>query len=321
MFFADGRQVCQVPKAPFQCVWDAGDTIDSHQIRVVVSLANGERLVETLRTKAAGATFRSRIAAVQIPVTVKDGRRFVGGLPEQAFQIYENDRPEQLVGFIAHDVPLELVIAIDISDSVKADMPALKAAAAELLSAIPSKEPVTVLAFNDEVISIAVRQTEPALRLQALEKLEPWGGTAFYDAVILGLHTFRQQPGRKVLVVFTDGQDQGSRTTFADAQRRVSETDALVYMVGTGRALDREAFRREMRTLSEPTGGRAIFTDDIGKLRDAFRDLVQELSTQYLLSYVPSNPAQDGTWRRIKVAVNGHGDVRARQGYRASPTR
>jgi VWFA-related protein len=287
---------------------------------VVVSLANGERLVQTLRTKAAEATFRSQIAAVQIPVTVKDGRRFVGGLPEQAFRIYENDRPEQLVGFIAHDVPLELVIAIDTSASVKADMPAIKAAAAELLSAIPSKQPVTILAFNDQVISIAARQTEPVLRLQALEKLEPWGGTAFYDAVILGLHTFRQQAGRKVLVVFTDGEDQGSRTTFADAQRRVGETEALVYMVGTGRALEREAFRREMRTLSEPTGGRAIFTDDIEKLRDAFRELVQEFSTQYLLSYVPSNPAQDGTWRRIKVAVNGHSDVRARQGYRASPT-
>ncbi len=118
--------------------------------------------------KAAEATFRSQIAAVQIPVTVKDGRRFVGGLPEQAFRIYENDRPEQLVWFIADDVPLELVIAIDTSASVKADMPAITSAAAELLSTIPSKQPVTVLAFNDQVISIAVRQTEPALRLQAL---------------------------------------------------------------------------------------------------------------------------------------------------------
>ena len=94
-----------------------------------------------------------------------------------------------------------------------------------------------------------------------------------------------------MLVVFTDGEDQGSRTTFADAQRRVGETEALVYMVGTGRALDRETFRREMRTLSEPTGGRAIFTDDIEKLRDAFRELVQELSTQYPSFVRPLQPS------------------------------
>ena len=321
VFFADGRQVCQVRTPPFACVWDAGETILSHQIRVVVSLANGERLVQILRTKDSGATFRSQIAAVQVPVTVRDGRRFIGGLPEQAFRIYENDRLEPLVGFIAADVPLELVIAIDVSGSVKNDMPALKAAAAELLSAIPVDKPVTVLAFNDEVFPVVVRQTAAVLRLQALEKLESWGGTALYDAVILGLHTFRQQPGRKVLVVFTDGEDQGSRATLEDAQRRVGETEALVYMVGAGRALDREAFRREMRNLSEPTGGRAIFTENIEKLRDAFRELVQELSAQYLLSYVPSNATQDGTWRRIKVAVSGYSDVRARQGYRASQAR
>ena len=200
-------------------------------------------------------------------------------------------------------------------------MPALKAAAAELLSAIPRNKPVTVLAFNDEVIPVSVRQTEPAMRLQALEKLESWGGTAFYDAVIMGLHAFGPQPGRKALVVFSDGEDQGSRSTFADVQRRVGETEALIYMIGAGRALNRETFRREMRSLSEPTGGRAIFTDDMEKLGVVFRELVQELSAQYLLSYVPSNPAQDGTWRRIKVDVDGYSDVRARMGYRASPTR
>ena len=85
VFFADGRQVCLVTKAPFECVWDAGGTIQSRQIRVVVNLANGERLVQTVRTKDLGATYRSQVAAVQVPVTVKSGRRYVGGLPEQHF--------------------------------------------------------------------------------------------------------------------------------------------------------------------------------------------------------------------------------------------
>ena len=101
------------------------------------------------------------------------------------------------------------MLAVDVSESVSADLPLLKTAAAQLLAGIPADKPVTILAFNNDVFPLAVRQTEPVLRLQALEKLKPWGGTALYDAIILGLARFGQQPGKKlVLVIFTDGEDQ-----------------------------------------------------------------------------------------------------------------
>lgn len=112
---------------------------------------------------------------------------------------------EQLVGFIANDVPLELVIAIDVSGSVKADMPAQGCCGGT------------------------------SVGLHALEKLESWGGTAFYDAVILALDAFGRRPDRKALVVFSHGEDQGNRAVFTDVQRRVGDTEALIYMVRDAR--------------------------------------------------------------------------------------
>jgi Ca-activated chloride channel homolog len=321
IFFADGQQICAVTAPPFECAWNAGEAITGHQIRVVANLADGRRLVQNVRTREVDTTFRSQVALVQVPVSVRKGSRFVAGLPQSDFHLYEDEREQELVGFLTENVPLELVLAIDVSDSVAGDLPMLKAAAGELLAGIPADKAVTVLAFNNEVFPLAVRQTDPVLRVQALEKLKPWGGTALYDAIILGLHRFGQQPGKKVLVVFTDGEDQGSRATFADAQRRLRESDAVLYVMGAGRDVDKDALRRAMSELTEVTGGRAMFTDRMEKLRDMFRELVQELSAQYLLSYVPSNSNSDGTWRRISVEVKGHDDVRARQGYRSAPLR
>jgi VWFA-related protein len=89
-------------------------------------------------------------------------------------------------------------------------------------------------------------------------------------------------------------------------------------MVAQGRGVTLESLRKVMDRLASPTGGRAIFTDSIDELHDAFADLLDELSNQYLLGYVSTNSGRDDAWRRIRVDVDGHDEVRARQGYRAT---
>ncbi|HMD33477.1 MAG TPA: VWA domain-containing protein, partial [Vicinamibacterales bacterium] len=150
-----------------------------------------------------------------------------------------------------------------------------------------------------------------------IDRLAPWGSTALYDVILRGIEMLGTRAGRKALVIFTDGEDQGSHATLGAVERRLQSSDVTLYMIGQGRGVTLDALKRVMERLAEPTGGRAFFTDSIDELHGAFTELLDELSNQYLLGYVSANTKKDDAWRRIKVEVDGQHDVRARQGYRA----
>ena len=317
-FFVDGRQVCALATLPFECDWDAGATITAHQVRAVATVKGGARVVQTVRTKSVGYVERVDVDVVQVTVTVADGRgKFVRSIPQSAFHVFEDGHPQAVTHFASEDVPLELVAAIDISGSMTPAMPKLKKAVKEFLGDVPPQDQVTLLGFNDSIFTLTRKATDPAERVKAVDRLAPWGSTALYDVLLRGVEMLGRQTGRKALVVFTDGEDQGSHATINDVERRLQSSDVTVYMIGQGRGVTMEPLKRIMERLAVPTGGRALFTDSIDELHTAFADLLDELSNQYLLGYQSANSRHDDAWRKIKVDVDGHHDVRARQGYRA----
>jgi len=321
-FFVDGRQMCALTRPPFDCDWDAGDAVGEHQIRAVATLAAGGRLVQTVRTKAIGYTERVDVDVVQVTVTVSDGRgKFVRGIPQRAFHVQEDGKPQAITHFAAEDVPLELIVAIDMSGSMAPAMPKLKKAVKQFLGDVPAQDVVTLLGFNDSIFTLVRKTIDPAERIKAVDRLAPWGSTALYDVILKGVDTLGRQTGRKALVVFTDGEDQGSHATIADVERRLQASDVTLYMIGQGRGVTLFALKKIMERLANPTGGRALFTDSIDELHDAFAELLDELSNQYLLGYSSTKMQRDNQWRRISVDVDGHRDVRARQGYRAIATK
>jgi Ca-activated chloride channel family protein len=322
VFYADGRQVCELTKLPFECDWDAGPAIAEHQVRLAVNLVAGGRVVQTVRTKAVAYAERVDVDVVQVTVTVMDGKgHFVRGLPRTAFHVAEEGQPQSISHFASEDVPLELVVAVDISGSMTPAMPKLKTAVKEFLTEIPRENVVTLLGFNDNIFTIMRRTKDPGERVKAVDRLAPWGSTALYDVMLRGIDMLGRQTGRKALIVFTDGEDQGSHASIADVERHLQSSDVTLYMIGQGRGVTTEGLRKIMQRLSAPTGGRALFTDSIDELHEAFGELLDELSNQYLLGYPPSNGRRDDTWRRIKVDVDGYHQIRARQGYRATASK
>ena len=323
VFYVDGVQVCVLTKLPYECDWDAGTSVQEHQVRVAVNpIRGGERIVRTVRTKGVGFTERVDVDVVQVTVTVTDGHgHFVRGLPKSVFHVAEDGRGQTISYFASEDVPLELIVAVDMSGSMTPAMPKLRKAVKEFLGAVPGQDPVTLLGFNDTLFTLARRSTDQAERVKAVERLAPWGSTALYDAVLRGVDMLGRQAGRKALVVFTVGEDQGSHASINDVERRLQSSDVTLYMVGQGRGVSTDAFKKIMLRLVAPTGGRALFTDSIDELHEAFNELLDELSNQYLVGYPPSNSRRDDTWRRIKVDVDGYHQVRARQGYLASSSK
>jgi Ca-activated chloride channel family protein len=319
-FYVDGRQVCESTEPPFECSWEAGNTVVARQIRVVAELTSGGRVIRTVRTKTLGYAEKVDVDVVQVIATVTDhAGHFVTGLPRTSFHVEEDGKPQKLLHFGSEDVPLELIVAVDVSGSMTPAMPRLKSAVKEFLGAVPSRDQVTLIGFNDSIFALTRRAVDPAERIRAVDRLAPWGATALYDVILRGVDMLGKQPGRRAMVVFSDGEDQGSHASITDVERRLQASDVTLYMIGQGRGVEVAALKAVMQRLVEPTGGRALFTDSIDQLHAAFADLLEELSNQYLLGYESSNLRRDDAFRKISVQVDGQTRVRARQGYRVIP--
>lgn len=319
-FSADGRTVCTVVRPPFECNWDAGPGLKEHVVRAVATMADGSRLVATSRTRSAGYTESVEVEVVQVTATVTDeGGRFVKGLQRGQFRVREDGVLQRLTAFAGENIPLEIVVAVDVSQSMTDSMPTLKTAVRTFLGALRPADQVTLLAFNDNIFTLARRSTEPAVRLRAVDRLAPWGGTSLFDAMLTALNTVGKQPGRRSLVVFSDGEDQNSVATLKRVETRLETSDATIYTIGLGRSVRDRALAQVMARMSQMSGGRSFLIDDIRELDRVFADIVEELSNQYLLSYASSNEARDGSWRKILVELPelSH-QVRHRQGYRAA---
>ena len=266
-FSVDGRQVCRVVKAPYECEFDAGDGIAQHQIRVVAAGA-GTRAATTIATRGLGFAETVDVELVQVTATVTDdGHRYARGLPQTAFHLSEDGAPQTISHFASEDIPVELVLAIDVSGSMKEFMPKVKEAVKEFLTALSARDQVTVLGFNDTVFPLARRATDPAQRLRAIDRLSSWGATALYDVIIAGVDILGRETGRKAMIVFSDGEDQGSHVSFADAERRLQASDVTLYMIGQGRGVKMEPLKRVLTRLSSVSGGRALITEKIDDLR------------------------------------------------------
>jgi Ca-activated chloride channel homolog len=319
-WFADGKQVCTSSVPPYSCEWDSGQLINEHLIRAVATLRNGTSLVATSRTAAVEHAEAVDVDVIQITAVVTDGDgRFVSGLKSEDFKVFDEDKPQALTNFAAENIPLELVVALDVSGSMQDALPAVKRHATDFLAQLQPSDQVTVLAFNDNIITPARRSTDQATRARAIARLVPWGGTALYDAIVHALDLLGRQSGRRALVVFSDGEDQSSHAPMPIVLKRAEGSDATLYMIGQGRALRVPALQQLMRQLASGSGGRAFFSGEESKLETIFQEIIEDLRHQYLLGYAAPDNARSGDLHRIRVEVPGRGHtVRARTSYRMS---
>jgi Ca-activated chloride channel homolog len=316
--FVDGRLVCTIERPPFGCTWDPGAVVRGHHVRVVATLADGTQLTDNLRTKDLGYTERAQVDAVLVPIIVTDHGRFVRGLQRGDFEVLEDGVPQQLVAFASEDSALDLVLAIDVSGSMENALEDVKAAVKQLLSRLRPGDAATLIGFNETTFLVAEREKDPRAREDAVGLLTAWGGTALYDATVRAVDLVGRSPGRKGVILFSDGDDRHSLTPPEAAAARVQSGNAMLYSIGFGSGASVPALRARLEQYAQSTGGRAFYPRHTEELGAVFGDVVAELSNQYVLSYVSSNGKSDGAWRTIRVRVRkGKYDVRARRGYQA----
>lgn len=269
-------------------------------------------VVAALTTGLSAQQFSARTEMVEVYATVTDDKgRLVTDLTQADFEVLEDGRPQEVLTFTAGDVPVSLALAFDRSWSMQGKpLEGARMAARALLNELSDDDRVTLIAISSEV-DVVVPLTNNRLAVdQAVQALDPWGSTALHDAVVQAVDAIEPAPGRRALVLVSDGLERNSRRTADDVYARVRASDVMIYPVALARRSP-ELFE----TLASSSGGRATATRRPDELPRIFRRFASELRHQYLLGYQPDSPGAAG-YRRLEVRVMRPGLVaRARAGY------
>ena len=264
---------------------------------------------------AAAFQFTSSVNVVEVYATVTDARgEPVTGLRQEAFIVRENGEPQTISTFTAGEFPLAVAVAIDRSFSMTGERLAVaKSAGRIFLSELRPEDESMLLAIGSQVDVLAPLSSERGPQLAALSRLDAFGTTGLYDAILRAIEAIQTARGRRALVLLSDGDDRYSTARATDALERARRSDVLVYPVALGR--QRPPVFAELASL---TGGRSFHLRDTRTLPDTLRTIARELRHQYLIGYTPTKPIVPGSgeWRSISVTVDRpEVRVRARDGY------
>src|ERR1041385_8393763 len=284
-------------------------------------------------------TERILIRRVRLPITVTDKKgNFVPGLTQNDFQILEDKVPQKIETFsddLSETTPLYVAVLMDTSPSTAGKLKFQQESAMNFIQTVvkPRKDRVLFGTFDDEIKLRQDFTDKLDLVDKAVYGVKKMGKqTALFDAVWQFCdEKMRSVPGRRVLLIVTDGEDTYSRANLRDAIDIAQRTETTIFAISTkagflstvpgveaGQVADKKD--KDLQMLSEETGGMAFFTGDMLSLERSFTKISKELRAQYLVTYDPTNKTYDGTFRKIDVKLaDGHGDlkVRTKRGYKA----
>ncbi|MFN8006278.1 MAG: VWA domain-containing protein [Terriglobia bacterium] len=253
-------------------------------------------------------------------VSDKNGR-FITGLGKEDFQLKEDGKAQQLANVSREmSLPLTVAILIDASLSVNPVLSLEKRTAKEFLQSVLREEDLALVMGFDRNTTIPLELTSDMAQLErAVDSIGVGQGTSLHDAIYaVCAEKLMNQGGRKVIVLISDGEDTTSLMKLGNALEAVRRADAIVYSISNRFSSGgTSAGDRVLNRYAEETGGRAFLSADVQELRSAFDAIQQELRGQYGLNYDSFNTAQDGSYRKLKVALTKHPEfkVRTKKGY------
>jgi VWFA-related protein len=278
------------------------------------------------------------IRRVRLPITVTDKKgQFVPGLTKNDFLVLEDKVPQQIETFsddLSLTLPLYIAVLMDTSPSTAGKLKFQQESAMNFIQTVvkPRKDRVLFATFDDQINLRQDFTDKLDLLDKAVYSVKKMGTqTALYDAIWQFCdEKMRTVPGRRVLLVVSDGEDTYSRANIRDAIDIAQRTETTIFAISTkagflatvpgveaGQVSDKKD--RDLQSLAEETGGVAFFTGDMLSLERSFTKISKELRAQYLVTYNPTNKSYDGTFRKIDVKLAQGKDlkVRTKRGYKA----
>src|SRR5947208_1565704 len=256
-----------------------------------------------------GPTFKSGTQIVSLFVTVADAqRRLVAGLTQEEFEVHDNEKPQPIVFFQNEIQPITVVVMLDTSGSMTLTLDLLRQAAEQFIIRLLPADKGRVGAFNDK-IQFSSRFTGDHDQLVTdVKNLDYGNGTRLWDAVGASLDELKGIDGRRVVLVFTDGDDTSSRTSLGTVIERGRAEEVMIYAIGlesnymgpNGRMV-RTRPDRGLRKISDETGGGYFELEKSADLAPTFTKVAQELHSQYVLGFTPAQ--LDGRVHKLAVKM------------------
>lgn len=276
--------------------------------------------------EAPEAVFRADTRLVVLHASVVDKKgNLVTDLDKEAFTVYENNEVQEIRLFRREDVPVSLGLIIDNSGSMRDKRQKVESAALTLIKQSNPEDEVFVVNFNDEAY-LDTDFTSNILKMEeGLTRIDSRGGTAMRDALSMSIDHLveKGKHDKKVLLVVTDGNDNTSGTTLEKLVHKAQQAEVLLFSIGLlneEQKRERKRAKRALDALTTASGGLAHYPEGLGEVEEIAALVAHEIRNQYVIAYTPSIPELDGTYRRIRVEVEGKGkpQVRTRSGYYAT---
>ena len=264
------------------------------------------------------------VAGFAVTVVNKAGEP-VADLKADDFDVREDGVAQSVTYFATgggeDNVPLHIGLLFDTSESMDRDLAFSRNAAIKFLKTFAKAVDFTVVEFADDVRAARFSQAEFPRLVERIRSSKAKGRTSLYDAVTVFLGSAFDQTGRKVLVIFTDGDDTSSSRRWDETVRLLRASDVIVYPMGflSNRGSARQALQSKLMEIARLTGGRAAFPGTMKDLDPMYASITAEIQGQYLLGYVPINTARDGKWRKVEIKLkhppSERSELRTRAGY------
>jgi Ca-activated chloride channel family protein len=269
-------------------------------------------------------TFRTGTQAVSLFVTVTDAqRRLVPDLVEDDFEVLDNDKPQPIALFESLAQPITVVVMLDTSGSMTGTIDLLRQAAEQFLIRLFPGDMAKVGAFNDKIQVSGSFTNDRDDLISDVKNLDYGNGTRLYDALLLSLDELKGIDGRRVVLVFTDGDDTASHIGLGPVLDRARADEAMIYSIGlesivsNGQRLVHTKPDGGLKKMSDETGGGYFELKKTADLAPTFTRVAQELHSQYVIGFAPTQ--LDGRVHRLTVRLKQPGmTARARRSYVAS---
>ncbi|MFN7942755.1 MAG: VWA domain-containing protein [Thermoanaerobaculia bacterium] len=327
----DGKPLGQLTKPPWSITADVGEENVERRLHVVATGPGGERAETDTVLGAFRIDEQIDIELQQLYVTATRSGEPALDLDRGAFRVTDDGDLQEIVTFERGDVPITAVLLVDCSRSMRGEPLAAALAGVRAFAAgMAPLDEAMLLAASDRVVASTPFTADPAVLTGGLTGEGARGGTAINDHLFLALLELERRQGRRVVILLSDGVDVDSLLSARELEPVVGASPAMLFWIRLSGDLGSLQQRSEWRDVSEHQaelaalahlvergGGRILDVPTVDGVAGAFRDILAELRSQYVLGYYPTRSRHDGSWHELKVEVSASGvRLRTREGYR-----